>query len=102
MKTSALLGACILLLGGLPARADDIKYLLCAFRHGQIKVDVNYTAGTVNGVTAIINDKEIVWAPPGKDTGLAVINRYTGVMQMSRGTSEFTGMCNQIVPKTVK
>jgi len=81
------------------AEADDIKYLLCSFKHGQIKVEVNYTAETVNGVTAIIDDKEIVWKPPGKSGGLAVINRYTGVMQMSIGRQQDTGTCTRLVLK---
>jgi len=98
MKTAILLALCLLPFA-TPAGADEIKYLLCTFEYGQIKVDVNYTAGTVNGATAIINDKEIVWSPPGKDSGLAVIDRYSGKMQMSRGRLEYTGMCNQIVPK---
>jgi len=91
----------LLLTGSAPSLAaeDDIKYLLCSFKHGQIKVDVNYTAETVNGVTAMIDDKEIVWKPPGKDTGLAVINRYTGVMQMSIGRTQDTGMCTRMVKK---
>jgi len=90
----------LLLTGSAPSLAeDDIKYLLCTFKHGQLKVDVNYTAETVNGVTAIIDDKEIVWKPPGKDSGLAVINRYTGVMQMSIGRMQDTGMCTRLVKK---
>ena len=41
----------LLLTGSAPSLAeDDIKYLLCTFKHGQLKVDVNYTADTVNGV----------------------------------------------------
>ena len=91
----------LLLTGSAPSRAaeDDIKYLLCSFKQGQIKVDVNYTAETVNGVTAIIDDKEIVWKPPGKKNALAVINRYTGVMQMSIGRVQDTGMCTPLVKK---
>lgn len=94
--------AAVLLLTGsvpLPAAEDDIKYLLCTFKHGQIKVDVNYTKETVNGVTAIIDDKEIVWKPSGKTGGLAVINRYTGVMQMSLGSQQDTGMCTRLIIK---
>jgi hypothetical protein len=94
------LGTCCLLLAGItPAQADDIKYLLCSFKYGAIKVDVNYTAETVNGTTAMIDDKEITWSPPGENSGLAVINRYTGVMQMSRGNQQYTGMCNRLIPK---
>ena len=33
---------------------------------------------------------------PGGDKGLAVINRYTGIMQISKGRSEFLGMCNRL------
>jgi heat shock protein HslJ len=93
--------AILLLAAGapLPAAGDDIKYLLCSFKHGQIKVDVNYTTETVNGVTAMIDDKEIVWKPPGKQSGLAVINRYTGTMQMSLGGKQDTGMCTRIILK---
>jgi hypothetical protein len=94
------LSACFLMLAGsAPSQADDIKYLLCSFKYGQIKVDVNYTAQTVNGHTAMIDDKEITWSPPGENAGLAVINRYTGLMQMSRGNQQFTGMCNRLIPK---
>jgi hypothetical protein len=103
MKLHLLIPLAVLLLltGGAPSRAaeDDIKYLLCSFKQGQIKVDVNYTAETVNGVTAIIDDKEIVWKPPGKKNALAVINRYTGVMQMSIGRVQDTGMCTPLVKK---
>lgn len=81
------------------AAEDDIKYLLCSFQQGQIKVEVNYTTETVNGVTAMIDDKEIVWKPPGKQSGLAVINRYTGVMQMSMGGKQDTGMCTRLILK---
>lgn len=98
MKPRLPIAACLLALLAAPLPADEIKYLLCTFRYGQIKVDVNYTAQTVNGVTAIIDDKEIVWTPPGENAGMAVINRYTGLMQISRGAQEYTGMCNQIVP----
>ena len=95
-----LIAAFLLLTGSTLSRAeDDIKYLLCSFKQGQIKVDVNYTAETVNGVTAIIDDKEIVWKPPGKKNALAVINRYTGVMQMSIGRVQDTGMCTPLVKK---
>jgi len=95
------LAAILLQIGSTPSLAaeDDIKYLLCGFQQGQIKVDVNYTAETVNGATAMIDDKEIVWKPPGKKGGLAVINRYTGVMTMSLGGKQDTGMCTRLVPK---
>jgi hypothetical protein len=90
----------LLLTGSTPSLAeDDIKYLLCSFKQGQIKVDVNYTAETVNGVPAIIADKESVWKPPGTQAGLAVINRYTGVMTMSLGGQQDTGVCARLVPK---
>ena len=93
--------ACLLLAIGAPplAAEDDIKYLLCSFREGQLKVEVDYKAETVNGVTAMIDDKEIVWKPPGKTNGLAVINRYTGVMQMSLGGVQDTGMCTRLILK---
>ena len=95
------LAAFLLLAGIVPALAadEDIKYLLCSFQHGQLKVEVNYTTETVNGVTAMIDDKEIVWKPPGKQSGLAVINRYTGVMQMSLGGKQDTGMCTRMILK---
>ena len=91
----------LLLAASTPSQAagDDIKYLLCTFQQGQIKVEVNYTTETVNGITAIIDDKEIVWKPPGKKNGLAVINRYTGVMQMSMGGKQDTGMCSRLILK---
>jgi hypothetical protein len=91
----------LLLAASTPSQAagDDIKYLLCTFQQGQIKVEVNYTTETVNGITAIIDDKEIVWKPPGKKNGLAVINRYTGVMQMSLGGVQDTGMCTRLIVK---
>ena len=96
-----LFAAFLLLAGSTPpvAAEDDIKYLLCSFQQGQIKVEVNYTTETVNGVTAIIDDKEIVWRPPGKQSGMAVINRYTGVMQMSMGGKQDSGMCTRLILK---
>ena len=99
MHTS--IAAILLLAASAPSRAaeDEIKYLLCSFKHGQIKVEVNYTAETVNGITAMIDDKEIVWQPPGKKNGLAVINRYTGIMQMSLGGAQDTGMCTRLILK---
>ncbi len=103
MKTHlhTLIAAFLLLAGSAPSRAaeDNITYLLCSFQQGQIKVEVNYTTETVNGVTAMIDDKEIVWKPPGKQSGLAVINRYTGMMQMSMGGKQDTGMCTRLVLK---
>jgi len=99
--THIAIAAILLLAASAPSQAaeDDIKYLLCSFRHGQIKVEVNYTTETVNGVTAMIDDKEIIWKPPGKKNGLAVINRYTGVMQMSLGGTQDTGMCTRLIVK---
>ena len=95
-----LIAAFLLLTGSTLSRAeDDIKYLLCSFQQGQLKVEVNYTTETVNGATAIIDDKEIVWKPPGKKGGLAVINRYTGVMKMSLGGQQDTGMCTRLILK---
>ena len=95
------IAACLLLTAGAsPAAAeDDIKYLLCSFKHGQLKVEVNYTSETVNAITAVIDDNEIVWKPPGKENGLAVINRYSGVMQMSLGGVQDTGMCTRLILK---
>jgi len=92
---------CLLLTAGAPpvAAEEDIKYLLCSFRQGQLKVEVNYTTESVNGVTAMIDDKEIVWKPPGEKGGFAVINRYTGVMQMSIGGVQDTGMCTRLILK---
>ena len=88
--------ALALLPAGRPATADETVRLLCSFEHGDIVVEVNYTRETANGTTAMISDSEIVWSPPGGDKGLAVINRYTGIMQISKGRSEFLGMCNRI------
>jgi hypothetical protein len=88
--------AMLLLSSALPASADETVRLVCSFEHGEILVNVNYTRQTATGITAMISDREIVWSPPGDDQGLAVINRYTGVMQISKGRSEFLGMCNRI------
>jgi hypothetical protein len=88
--------ATVLLFAGLPVSAEETVKLLCSFEHGEIVVDVNYTRETANGATAMISDKEIVWTPQGGDKGLAVINRYTGVMQISKGRNEFLGMCNRV------
>jgi hypothetical protein len=95
------IAAILLLAAATPSQAagDEIKYLLCSFKYGQIKVEVNYTTETVNGVTAMIDDKEIIWKPPGKKSGLAVINRYTGVMQMTLGGKQDTGMCTRMILK---
>ena len=92
----SLLSTALLLAAQPLAAADDTVRLLCNFQYGQIEVKANYTKGTVNGTTAMIDDKEIVWKPEGKG-GLAVINRYTGIMKMSRGRKEYTGMCNRFV-----
>ena len=88
--------AALLTLAALPAAADETVILLCTFDYGEIMVEVNYTRETANGATAMISDKEIVWSPPGDDKSLAVINRYTGVMQISKGRSEYLGMCNRM------
>jgi hypothetical protein len=76
-------------------RADETVDLVCAFQYGQLEVAINYTRGTVNGATAMITDKEIVWTPPGENQGLAIINRYSGLMEISRGRTAYTGMCNR-------
>jgi hypothetical protein len=92
-----LVSAALLLAAPLHAAADETVRLLCNFQYGQIEVNVNYTRGTVNGATAMVDDKEIVWTPAGSSGELAVINRYSGIMKMSKGRKEFTGMCNQVV-----
>jgi hypothetical protein len=92
---SILFVASMLLATSLPARADEIATLLCNFKHGQLEIVINYTKGTANGATAIISDKEIIWAPDGNRKGMAVINRYTGIMQLSKGRKEFYGSCNK-------
>ena len=84
----------ILLAASLPARADETATLVCNFKHGQLEFVINYTKGTANGATAIISDKEIVWSPAG-NRGMAVINRYTGMIQISKGRKEFYGSCNK-------
>ena len=84
----------ILLAASLPARADETATLVCNFKHGQLEFVINYTRGTANGATAIISDKEIVWSPAG-NRGMAVINRYTGMIQISKGRKEFYGSCNK-------
>ena len=94
-STTIVLAAGILLTTSLPARADETATLLCNFKHGQLEVVINYTKGTANGATAIIEDKEIIWTPGGNKKGMAVINRYTGIMQLSQGSKEFYGSCNK-------
>ena len=75
--------------------ADDTATLLCTFEHGQIEVSVNYTRQTVNGSTAMLSNKEIIWTPRDEKDGLAVIDRFTGLMRISKGSQEFIGMCNR-------
>jgi hypothetical protein len=53
--------------------ADDTATLLCTFEHGQIEVTVNYSRETVNGSTAMLSNKEIIWTPGDGKDGLAVI-----------------------------
>lgn len=90
----------VLLLATQPlAAADEVADLLCRFQYGHIEVKINYSRETVNGATAMIDDKEIVWTPPGEGGGLAVINRYSGIMTMSKGSKEYAGMCNLIIEK---
>lgn len=84
----------IFLAASQPVRADDTATLLCNFKHGQLEFVINYTKGTANGETAIISDQEIVWSPAG-NKGMAVINRYTGVIQISKGRKSFYGSCNK-------
>ncbi len=84
----------ILLAASLSARADDTATLVCNFKHGQLEFDINYTRGTANGATAIMSDKEIVWSPAG-NKGMAVINRYTGIIQLNKGRKEYYGSCNK-------
>jgi len=94
-NTTIVLAAGILLATSLPVCADETATLLCNFKHGQLEVVINYTKGTANGATAIIEDKEIIWTPGGNKKGMAVINRYTGIMQLSQGSKEFYGSCNK-------
>ena len=94
-STTTLIFASMLLAVSLPACADETATLLCNFKHGQLEVVINYTKGTANGTTAIIEDKEIIWTPEGNRKGMAVINRYTGIMQLSKGRKEFYGSCNK-------
>ena len=93
-STTLLIVCSILLAASLPARADETATLVCNFKHGQLEFVINYTRGTANGATAIISDKEIVWSPAG-NRGMAVINRYTGMIQISKGRKEFYGSCNK-------
>ena len=76
-------------------QADETATLLCTFEHGQIEVNVNYSRETVNGATAMLSDKEIIWTPRDGKDGLAVIDRFTGLMRISKGAQEFIGMCNR-------
>jgi hypothetical protein len=92
---STVFAAALLLTACLPAHADDTATLLCNFEHGQLEFIINYTRGTANDATAIISDKEIIWSPGGNRGGIAVINRYTGIMQLSKGNKEFYGKCNK-------
>jgi hypothetical protein len=92
---STVLAAGLLLAASLPVQADETTTLLCDFEHGQLEFVINYTRGTANDATAIISDKEIIWSPGGDRGGMAVINRYTGIMQLSRGNKEFYGRCNK-------
>jgi hypothetical protein len=95
MKSAAAIFA--LLLFVQPALADETFQLLCAFEHGKLEITINYTRETANGTPAMISDKEIVWTPGGDRNKLAIINRYTGVMQMSNQQKDFIGMCNKVV-----
>ena len=92
---SLLLAAGSLMSVSLPVRADETATLLCDFKHGQLEFVINYTKGTANGATAIISNKEILWSPGGNKGGMAVINRYTGIIQLSRGKKDFYGRCNK-------
>jgi hypothetical protein len=96
---TGFLAATTLLAAASGVRADETAQLLCSFNYGQLEVSVNYTRETVNGATAMITDKEIVWTPPGKNQGLAIINRYSGIMEISRGRKAYTGMCNRKAAK---
>jgi hypothetical protein len=86
-----------LVLSARPALADETVQLLCVFEYGTLEITINYTRETANGSPAMISDKEIVWSPATDSNSLAIINRYTGVMQMSNQQKEFTGMCNKLV-----
>ena len=93
MKTILILTALLIPAG--QALADETLTLLCTFRHGQIEVEVNYTRETANGAPALISDQEIVWSPKTDKGSFAIINRYSGVMQISGKRKEFTGVCDK-------
>jgi hypothetical protein len=95
MKAAAAIFATVLFVQ--PALADETVQLLCTFEHGALDITINYTRETANDSPAMISDKEIVWSPAADSNSLAIINRYTGIMQMSTQRKEFTGMCNKIV-----
>ena len=97
MKT--IITAIAMVLACTNAAADELVTLICAFKHGQIEVAVNYTRETVNDASAVITDKEIYWTPENMKDGFAVINRYSGIMQMSAGPVEYVGMCNRMPGK---
>jgi hypothetical protein len=94
-STTLLVVAGLLLAASQTVRADETATLLCNFQYGQLEIVINYTRGTANGATAIISDKEIVWTPKGDRNGMAVVNRYTGIMRLSKGRKEFYGSCNK-------
>jgi hypothetical protein len=91
--------AALLLAGSQQVLADETVKLVCTFEHGELLIEINYTKETANGTTAMITNKEIVWSPPDEADSLAVINRYTGLMQITKGRSEFLGMCNRVTGK---
>jgi len=93
--TSSVVTAIALLGVASQSLADDTAILLCTFKHGQIELTVNYTRETVNGSTAMLSNKEIIWTPKDDGDGLAVIDRFTGLMRISKGQQEFIGMCNR-------
>lgn len=95
MKAAAAIFATVLF--ARPSLADETVQLLCVFEHGALEITINYTREMANDSPAMISDKEIVWSPGGDGTYLAIINRYTGIMQMSKQQKEFIGMCNKIV-----
>lgn len=85
----------VLLATCLTVNADETVDLVCKFQYGELQVHVNYTKGKVNGATAIVTDKEITWTPKGGSQGLAIINRYSGIMEISKGTKAYRGMCSR-------
>lgn len=93
MKILPVLAALLIPTG--QALADEIVTLLCTFRHGQLEIKINYTRETANGAAALISDKEIVWSPASDRNSLAIINRYTGQIQISGKRREFSGMCDK-------